>query len=94
MTAAKLHEFNDNNYLYKLRVCLIIVVMAELKVTLIDLLAFFIFFCSSASRGSPPPVPVWPDKFTINFDMLVEEYGDDWKSTGTLYYDYNIKVWL
>ena len=64
--------------------------MAELKVTLSFL--GFILLCSSC--GSSPPVPVWPDKFTINFDVLVEKYGDDWKSNGTLYYDYNIKVWL
>lgn len=39
-----------------------------------------------------PPTPIWPDVFTIDFDVLVESYGKDWKSSGLLYYDWTNKT--
>ena len=57
---------------------------------LLGLTAIPTIFCVPAH----PAIPAWPQKFTINFDVKVEQYGDDWHSIGTLYYDYNIKVIL
>ena len=57
---------------------------------LLGLTAIPTIFCVPAH----PAIPAWPQKFTINFDVRVEQYGDDWHSIGTLYYDYNIKVIL
>ncbi len=39
-----------------------------------------------------PVNPHWPNEFTIEFEVLVEEYGDKWSSKGILYYDWNHKV--
>lgn len=33
-----------------------------------------------------PPTPAWPDVFSISFDVLVEKYGEDFLSTGSLNY--------
>ena len=57
---------------------------------LLGLIAIPTIFCVPA----PPATPAWPQKFTINFDVRVKQYGDNWFSNGTLYYDYNIKVIL
>jgi hypothetical protein len=40
----------------------------------------------------PPPVPAWPDQFTIELEILVEKYGPNWNSSGALYYDWKSKV--
>lgn len=55
-----------------------------------------LLLCISSITSSPvaekhkikqqPPTPIWPNVFTINFDVLVESYGKDWKSSGLLYY--------
>ena len=39
-----------------------------------------------------PPIPAWPQMFTIKFYVYVEQYGDDWNSTGALYYDWTSTV--
>lgn len=39
----------------------------------------------------PPPYPVWPDQFTVSFTVYVEEYGPDWKSHGSLFYNWQMK---
>ena len=39
-----------------------------------------------------PPIPAWPQTFTIKFYVYVEQYGNDWSSTGVLYYDWTSKV--
>ena len=57
---------------------------------LLGLIAIPTIFCVPAR----PAIPAWPQKFTINFDVRVKQYGDNWHSNGTLYYDYNIKVIL
>lgn len=44
--------------------------------------------------AQPPPIPVWPQTFTIKFYVYVEQYGNDWSSTGVLYYDWTSKVRL
>ena len=41
-----------------------------------------------------PATPTWPDKFTSQFYVYVEQYGKNWKSTGAIYYDWTIKVWI
>ena len=46
----------------------------------------------SVNDPQPPPVPVWPQIFTIKFYVYVEKYGNDWSSTGILYYDWTSKV--
>ena len=46
---------------------------------------------SSASRIRPP-VPSWPKTFTIDFYVYIEQYGPNWNSTGTLYYDWPSEV--
>jgi hypothetical protein len=40
----------------------------------------------------PPPVPAWPDQFTIELEILVEKYGPNWNSSGALYYDWKSKT--
>lgn len=47
--------------------------------------------CSFASTAAEmkfqqPPIPVWPDMFSIKYEIFVEQYGPDWKSSGGLYY--------
>jgi hypothetical protein len=37
-------------------------------------------------------VPSWPDKFTTNFNVFIQDYGDKWKSGGIVYYDWKIKT--
>lgn len=39
-----------------------------------------------------PPVPVWPDIFSIDFDVFVEDYGENWESTGALQYHWPNKT--
>lgn len=39
-----------------------------------------------------PELPIWFDVFTIQFDILVEQYGSDWKSEGVLYYHWPNKT--
>ena len=39
-----------------------------------------------------PPVPAWPDQFVSSFYVYVEEYGDEWNSTGFIVYDWTSKV--
>ena len=39
-----------------------------------------------------PATPTWPDKFTSQFYIYVEQYGENWKSIGAIYYDWTIKV--
>lgn len=47
---------------------------------------------STKDSGQPPPIPVWPQTFTIEFYVYVEQYGNDWNSIGVLYYDWTSKV--
>ena len=44
------------------------------------------------SNPHRPPIPAWPQMFTIKFYVYVEQYGNDWNSTGVLYYDWTSKV--
>ena len=37
-------------------------------------------------------VPAWPDQFSVNLEILVEQYGPKWNSSGVLYYDWKTKV--
>ena len=47
---------------------------------------------TSTEAIQPPPIPAWPQTFSINFYVYVEQYGNDWSSTGALYYDWTSKV--
>lgn len=49
------------------------------------------FYCISLSHPQPS-VPAWPSKFTIDFDVYIKSKGNDWKSTGAMYYDWDRKV--
>lgn len=52
-------------------------------------LACSIVLCTLSSThaaGQQPPLPLWPTVFSIQYKVLVEEYGDDWKSLGNLNY--------
>ena len=40
----------------------------------------------------PPEIPTWPDVFTIQYDVYVEDYGAGWKSHGALYYHWPTKT--
>ena len=56
------------------------------------LFACCIVLCTLSSAAGKyrqqPPVPVWPNVFNIQFEVLVEDYGEDWKSYGTLNYNW------
>uniref|UniRef100_A0A1X7TQT6 AMOP domain-containing protein n=1 Tax=Amphimedon queenslandica TaxID=400682 RepID=A0A1X7TQT6_AMPQE len=57
------------------------------------ILLAFVFSLYCDSNGLPQPsVPMWPTKFTISFDVYIKNKGDDWKSTGEMYYDWNSKT--
>lgn len=65
--------------------------MGQLFANLCILWAASCFFPSSQSVAEQrakqqPPTPSWPDVFTIHFDVYIEQYGKDWKSTGVMYY--------
>ena len=51
-----------------------------------------LLLCTSFITSQQPPTPIWPDVFTIDFDVLVESYGKDWKSSGILYYKWTSKT--
>ena len=44
------------------------------------------------SKLQRPPVPIWPDKFTSDFYIYVEQYGEDFHPKGTIFYDWTKKV--
>lgn len=46
----------------------------------------------AASLSQQPPTPIWPDVFSIHLDILVQDYGPDWKSKGALYYNWHQKT--
>ena len=48
----------------------------------------------STKDSQPPPIPAWPQTFSIKFYVYVEQYGNDWSSTGILYYDWTSRVSL
>ena len=58
---------------------------------LVALLCLFLFPVLAHSQ-QPPPIPAWPDQFNIKFYVYVEEYGDNWKSDGALFYDWTTKT--
>ena len=39
-----------------------------------------------------PPVPTWPDQFTSNFYVYVEEYGEKFRADGAVFYDWTKQV--
>ena len=39
-----------------------------------------------------PPKPVWPDVFSVQFYIYVQQYGENWNSTGRMYYHWTSKV--
>lgn len=65
-------------------------------------LLFMTVLCSINCNANPntrhgnnltqPEIPAWPHEFTIHLDIFVQIYGEHWSSTGTLYYDWLIKV--
>ena len=44
------------------------------------------------AQGSTPDYPVWPEQFSIDFTVYVEQYGDDWSSKGHLAYNWMQKA--
>ena len=68
--------------------------MQAVCLLLCSLLAF-VARVGSLSAKHPqqqPPVPAWPDVFTINYNVLVEDYGENWKSVGALSYHWPNKT--
>ena len=72
---------------------------AQTNMQLICLLLCSLLTFVAAVGGSPakhsqqqPPVPVWPDVFTIDYEVLVEDYGENWKSQGALSYHWPNKT--
>ena len=58
-------------------------------------LLYQLLICCCAVQFSvelQPPTPVWPDIFTIDFDVFVEHYGKNWKSNACLYYNWPNKT--
>jgi hypothetical protein len=43
-------------------------------------------------HDQPVDIPAWPDKFSIGFDILIRQYGNNWSSPGNLYYDWTSKT--
>ncbi len=43
------------------------------------------------AAASSPPVPSWPDQFSVQLTIYVEQYGN-WQSIGAMYYNYTQKV--
>jgi len=39
-----------------------------------------------------PPTPTWPDQFVTGFYLYIQKLGEDFKSQGSIYYDYTEKV--
>lgn len=48
--------------------------------------------CSAGRPPEQPPVPTWPEQFAVELEILVEQYGPNWNSSGALYYDWMSKV--
>ena len=44
------------------------------------------------AQGITPDYPVWPEQFSIDFTVYVEQYGDDWSSKGHLAYNWMQKA--
>ncbi|ELR21702.1 uncharacterized protein ACA1_384050 [Acanthamoeba castellanii str. Neff] len=47
----------------------------------------FAFFAAAVAE-TEPKYPVWPAQFTVDFDVLVPDYGKNFVKKGALYYDY------
>ncbi|XP_064382176.1 uncharacterized protein LOC135331068 [Halichondria panicea] len=43
------------------------------------------------AAASSPPVPSWPDQFSVQLTIYVEQYGN-WQSIGAMYYNYTQKT--
>ena len=39
-----------------------------------------------------PSVPAWPDQFTSDFYVYVEEYGENFRTDGVVFYDWTKQV--
>ena len=44
------------------------------------------------SKTPRPPVPAWPEQFTSDFYVYVEQYGEKFRSKGAIFYDWTNKV--
>ncbi len=44
------------------------------------------------AAASSPPVPSWPDQFSVQLTIYVEQYGSNWQTIGAMYYNYTQKV--
>ena len=62
----------------------------EAKMKLLHSIAFLLalHLQLQTAQGQRPPTPTWPDKFHIQFDVQVKEYGPDWKAMGKVNYNY------
>ena len=39
-----------------------------------------------------PPVPAWPEVFSVQFYVYVQQYGAEWNSTGVMFYHWASQV--
>ncbi len=67
--------------------------MAAAKISSILLCCLALLaLCNLERAASSPPVPVWPEQFSVQLTILVEQYGSEFKSKGAMYYNYTKKV--
>ncbi len=54
-----------------------------------------LFFClallaasdsAAVAASSSPPIPAWPEQFSVQLTILVEQYGSKFQAKGALYY--------
>jgi hypothetical protein len=58
---------------------------------LLVLCVFSKFTYALVIQQPPPPIPRWPEVFSVSYDVLVEKYGD-WKRSGNLNYHWPNKT--